>query len=98
VRIIKFETLEGYWEIYRDAERPLQDWYRITDEAKWTGPDDVRKDFASASFVGPVHAVFNIKGNRFRLIVGIKYRFFSVYVRWFGTHAEYSKIDDITEL
>lgn len=69
---------------------PLDLWFRIVKRAKWKNLDDTRKDFPTADGVGKF-TVFNIKGNRFRLIVEINYLSGRVYIRYVVTHAEYSK-------
>jgi mRNA interferase HigB len=69
---------------------PLDAWYRITKKAEWTSIDDVRRVFPTADGVGDV-TVFNIKGNRFRIIAEINYRARRVYIRHVLTHALYDK-------
>ncbi|EIM01263.1 type II toxin-antitoxin system HigB family toxin [Rhodanobacter sp. 115] len=59
----------------------------------WTAPQDIKARYASASFVGNNRVVFNIKGNTYRLIVAVAYRFQTVYIKFIGTHAEYDRID-----
>lgn len=78
-----------------NSEQPLKAWY---DEAKhansnWRAPQDIKALYRSASFVGNNRVVFNIHGNKYRLIIAINYRFSMVYVRFIGTHAEYDKVD-----
>lgn len=64
--------------------------------ATWTNPDDVKRRYATASFLSKERVVFNIKGNKYRVVVAIKYEFFAVYIRFIGTHAEYDEIDATT--
>jgi mRNA interferase HigB len=61
--------------------------------ASWSGPDDIKTRYPSASFLAGNRVVFNIKGNKYRVIVAIKYEFFAAYIRFIGTHAEYDAID-----
>jgi len=97
VRIIKRRTLIEYWSspAYREARRDLEAWYDNVKgkECDWAGPQDVRNEYVTASIVGDDRVVFNIRGNRFRLVVRIFYPRRTVYIRWFGTHAEYDRID-----
>ena len=65
----------------------------MANAAKWKTPQDIKAAFASASFVGSNRVVFNIKGNDYRLVVSVAYRFQAVYVKFIGTHAEYDLID-----
>jgi mRNA interferase HigB len=63
------------------------------EKALWVGPEDIKARYPSASIVGTDRVVFNIKGNRYRIVVAVKYRFHAVYIRFIGTHAEYERID-----
>lgn len=72
---------------------PLERWYEIVDDAKWGNFADMRKDFPSVDYVGNQHYVFNISGNKFRLVVVVKFVMGYVYVRWVGRHKEYDGID-----
>lgn len=67
-------------------------WYYVTKRAEWRGPADVRSDFAHADFIS-VLTVFNVAGNKYRLIAAIKYQWQIVYVRCILTHSEYDKGD-----
>jgi mRNA interferase HigB len=95
VRIIKEPTLRGYWQRHPDAEAGLAHWIAVTRPARWRSIDDVRRDFphADAATVASGHTVtvFNVAGNKYRLVVSIKYRFGVVYVRDFLTHVQYSR-------
>mgnify|MGYP006199370373 CR=1 FL=1 len=64
--------------------------------AQWRTPQDIKAHYASASFVANNRVVFNIKGNDYRLIVAISYRFQAVYIKFIGTHTEYNRIDAAT--
>ena len=90
MRVIKKRALEDYWRVHRDAEKPLQAWYQLTEDADWESLVDVRETFPTADLVGRL-TVFNIKGNSYRLVVRIEYEFHFVFVRWFGTHADYDR-------
>ena len=93
MRVIKKSTLRSYWRKHPDAREPLQQWLQITLAADWQSIQDARRDFphADAAIVASGHTVtiFNIGGNKYRLVVAIKYRFGTVYIRDFVTHAEY---------
>jgi mRNA interferase HigB len=93
VRVVKRKTLEGSWKKYRDAEGPLKAWFAETVAADWTSPEDVRARYRTASIVGDERVVFNIKGNKYRLVVAVNYRARLVFIKFFGTHAEYDRID-----
>lgn len=93
MRIIAKRTLRDYWESHPTAEEPLRSWYRTVKGEVWDSPADVKARFPKASIVGDNRAVFNIRGNHYRLIVQINYQYRIVYVRFVGTHAEYDRID-----
>jgi len=96
MRIIARRTLRNFWEVHPDAEEPLRAWYTYVRQADWHTPNDVRSVFRTASFVGNDRVVFNIKGNRYRLVVVVVYRHHAVYIRFIGTHREYDNIDVAT--
>jgi mRNA interferase HigB len=77
----------------RAARRQFDAWLAEAAEADWRNPAAVKAKYASASIVSGPRVVFNISGNRFRLVVAINYRFGVIDIRFFGTHAEYDKID-----
>jgi mRNA interferase HigB len=96
MRIIALSTLKVFWEgspKNGDAIDPTLAWYRHTLKADWASPSDVKKDFGNASILKDGRVVFNIAGNKYRLVVWINYAFRIVYVRFIGTHADYDKID-----
>ena len=93
MRIIAKRTLRDYWESHPDAEEPLRSWYRTVKGEDWDTPAKLKARFPKASIVGGNRAVFNIRGNDYRLVVAINYRYRFVYVRFVGTHAEYDRID-----
>jgi mRNA interferase HigB len=92
MRIISKTRLRECWIRYPDAEQPLLAWYREVEKEDWDQPARVKDKYRSASFVGD-RVVFNIGGNKYRLVVRIKYPSRLVYVRFVGTHKEYDKID-----
>lgn len=96
MRIIALSTLKAFWEEspeYMDAKEPTLAWYRHTLAADWSAPADVKQDFRNASILKDGRAVFNIAGNKYRLVVWINYAYRVVYIRFIGTHAQYDKID-----
>lgn len=82
-----------FWERYPDAKEPLQAWYREVEHEDWDTPAKVKAKYRNASIVGDNRVVFNIKGNTYRLVVKINYPYRIVFVRFVGTHAEYSEVD-----
>jgi mRNA interferase HigB len=96
VRIIALVTLKGFLNrspAYADAREPVMAWYRQVKGADWTTPADVKRDIGSASILKDGRAVFNIAGNKYRIVVWINYDYRVVYVRFIGTHAQYDRVD-----
>jgi len=96
VRIIAKRTLRQFWERDRrfaDSKRALEDWHAQVSQADWTTPVDVKAQYRDASILKGSRVVFNICGNKYRLIVKINYSYRVVYIRFVGTHAEYDMID-----
>lgn len=93
MRIIARKTLREFWQKHPDAEQPLRAWYHDVKLSHWKTPTDIRRIYANASFVANNRAVFNIRGNTYRIIVAVNYDFQIVYIRFVGTHREYDKID-----
>jgi mRNA interferase HigB len=93
MHIVKRKTLEEYGFAHKEVESQLHSWYAEAHAAKWQSPADIIKRFPSADPVGNNRMVFNIKGNKFRLVVKIHYNTGIVYIRFIGTHAEYDLID-----
>ena len=95
MHIISKRPLREFWEIphYRDAEQHLKAWFAEAKSAEWETPQDVKTKYGSASIIGDNRAVFNIAGNKYRLVVKFHYDKAIGYVRFVGTHDEYDKID-----
>jgi mRNA interferase HigB len=95
VRIVAVGTLRVFWSRpeRRDAEQPLRSWVHIVKAADWSKPTDVKAMFRSADILGNGRAIFDIDGNKYRLVAAIHYRGKRVYVRFIGTHRDYDKID-----
>ena len=93
MRVVAKRTLRHYWERTPRAEQPLKAWYATATRADWATPADVKATYANASIVGGDRVVFNIGGNRFRLIIRFDYANRIGFVRFVGTHAEFDGID-----
>ena len=96
MRIIALSTLKTYWEentAYADVTEPVISWYWHVLKADWASPAEVKEDFRSASILKDGRFVFNIAGNKYRLVVWINYAYKVVYIRFLGTHAQYDTID-----
>lgn len=96
MKIIALSTMKAFWEVnpeYIDAKEPTLAWYRHALAADWSALADVMQDFRNASVLNEGRVVFNIAGNKYRLVVWINYGYHVVYIRFIGTHAQYGRID-----
>ncbi len=96
MRIIALSTLKAFWEgnaQYADAEPATLAWHKMCKDADWATPNEVKAAVGNASILQDGRVVFNIAGNKYRLVVWINYSFRVVYVRFLGTHAQYDNID-----
>lgn len=93
MRIIAISYLKAFWEKHPDAEQQLKAWLNDAKKAVWASPADIKAQYGNASILKSRRVVFNIKGNDYRLVVAIAYRFGSVYIKFVGTHQQYDKID-----
>lgn len=91
--MIAKRTLRDFWSTHADSEQQLQAWYNEAEQATWKSPNDIKRDYPSASILEDNRMVFNIKGNKYRLIVRINYKYGVLWIRFIGTHAEYDKVD-----
>ena len=97
VRVITKATLRDFWERHPQAHRRLRTWYDIVGKSTWAGPSDVKREFGLAvDFVGDNRIIFDIGGNKYRLVVHVSYRFGRVLIKFIGTHKDYDKIDPET--
>ena len=90
MHVISRKLLREFCEKHSDASEPLYDWYRIASRSQWQNLLDVQQTYAKAEAVGNF-TVFNIKGNRYRLVVDLVYQTRRIYVKYILTHAEYDK-------
>jgi len=93
MRVFSKKILRDYWEKHAAAKAGLQAWYEDALRVEWRSPADIKRTYANASILVDNRVVFNIQGNAYRLVVKIHYDRGFVYVRFFGTHAEYDRID-----
>jgi len=78
---------------HSDSRERLEEWISDVEESRWNGPEDVKSRYSSASFLKRNVVIFNIGGNKYRIIVVVEYQGGVVKVKWVGTHAEYDKIN-----
>jgi mRNA interferase HigB len=95
MRIIAVGTLREFWSRpgRQDAEQPLRTWLHLVRAADWSGPAEIKRLFSSADILSGDRVIFDIGGNKYRLIAAVHYRGKRVYVRFIGTHSDYDRID-----
>lgn len=94
MRIIAKSTLKKFWEVrkYRDAEQSLRAWYDEVKNAEWNTLNEIKQKYRNCSIVGNDRIVFNIKGNKYRLVVAFRFKPGRIaFVKFIGTHKEYDK-------
>lgn len=96
MRIIARRTIRDFWRSdpsHYDAAGPLKAWYAEARAADWAKPADVKAQFGQTSILKGGRVVFNIAGNKYRLVVWINYAYRAIYIRFVGTHRDYDKIN-----
>ena len=97
MQIIAKSTLKRFWSKHNQAETPLRAWYATVDAAEWRSPADVKAMFgANVDFVADNRLIFDISGNKYRLIVRVSYTYKRVLIKFVGTHKDYDTIDPET--
>lgn len=94
--IITRKTLLEYYKKYPDAVTALSEWYFELLNSDFVNFNELKQVYGSASLVGDDRVVFNIMGNKYRLVVRVVFEFKAIQIKWFGTHADYDKIDVTT--
>ena len=96
VRIIAVSTLKAFLgkrPEYDDARDPMMAWVRQVRASDWANPAGLKRDIGTASILKDGRAVFNVAGNKYRIVVWINYPYRVVYIRFVGTHRQYDAID-----
>jgi mRNA interferase HigB len=97
LQVIALRTLKEFWARHLHAEGPVRAWFVIAAKAHWANPADIKRQFGSTvDFVDDNRVIFDLGGNKYRLIVHVSYAFGRVLVKFIGTHSEYDRIDPET--
>jgi len=91
--VISKTILTEFCKKHADAIKPVNEWWIKTKKADWANLDDIKNTFKSVDYVGNDRFIFNIKGNKYRLVGMIFFNKRTVYIRFIGTHKAYDKID-----
>ncbi len=93
MRVIAKKILRDFWGKYSDSEEQLTTWYKEATKAEWESPQDIRNEYPKASILKSGRIVFDICGNKYRLIIQVNYLRKWTFIRFIGTHNDYNKID-----
>ena len=95
MRVIAKSTLKRFWQRpeCNDARGPLESWHEEASKARWTSPQSVKDQYANANICGNGRVVFNVGGNKYRLVVEMQYRAQIAWVKFIGTHQQYDRIN-----
>ncbi|MEA1892345.1 MAG: type II toxin-antitoxin system HigB family toxin [Campylobacterota bacterium] len=95
MRIISKKRLKDFYEnpSYSDSRSALESWHKEVSKFDWNNPNEIKLMYRSASIIGDEKVVFNIAGNKYRLIVKINYYAKIVFIKFIGTHKQYDKVN-----
>ncbi len=96
MQILAKSALRRFWEIHKQAETPLKLWYAVVSDAKWANYAELKATFGTADMIGDSRVIFNIGGNKYRLVARISFAYGRVMVKFIGTHKDYDDIDPET--
>lgn len=96
--VISKTVLNHFGLLHSDVAEALNEWYETVKVANWSSFAEMKQTFNSVDYVKNDRYVFNIKGNKYRLIALVFFNVRTVYIKWVGTHADYDKISDITTI
>lgn len=95
MRILSLPTIKAFSDqpTFADSKTPLMTWYGFVIKAAWSEPADVKADFGTASILKNGRVVFNIAGNKYRIVTSINHPYGIVFIKFIGTHRQYDAID-----
>jgi mRNA interferase HigB len=97
MQVIARRRLKEFWERHHQAEGSIRAWFAIATKARWRNSNDVKRQFGTTvDFVGDNRMIFDLGGNKYRLVVHISYQYGRVLIKFIGTHADYDRIDPET--
>jgi mRNA interferase HigB len=97
MQVIARRTLKEFWARHPYAEGPIRAWLAVAAKAHWANPSEIKQQFGgTVDFVGDNRVIFDLGGNKYRLVVHVSFTFGRVLVKFIGTHAEYDRVDPET--
>ena len=97
MQVIARRTLKQFWQRHPQAKGPIRVWFALASKARWKSPNDIKRQFrGSVDFVGDNRVIFDLGGNKYKLVAYVSYQFGRLLVKFIGTHSEYDRIDPET--
>lgn len=97
MQVIARRTLKEFWMRHPRSEGPIRAWLAVASAAQWANPAEIERQFGSTvDFVADNRVIFDLGGNKYRLVVHVSFAFSRVLVKFIGTHPEYDRIDPET--
>jgi mRNA interferase HigB len=97
MQVISKRTLRLFWENHRSSRVPLSSWYARVSKATFLGPADIKNDFGNTvDFIGDNRVIFDIGGNKYRIIIHVAYAYKTILIKFVGTYKEYDEINPET--
>jgi mRNA interferase HigB len=93
VNVLKRQAIQAFCKRHADANTALSTWFTVCRKAEWKSYHELQLDFPEAFPVGDNRVVFDIKGNRYRVVARVLFAFKQIQIKWIGTHKEYDRID-----
>jgi mRNA interferase HigB len=93
MRVFSKKILREFWLKHEDSEEQLKSWHSEAERSIWKSPNEIKIEYPKASIIGDSRVVFNICGNKYRLIVKINYARHWIFIKFLGTHSEYDRIN-----
>lgn len=91
MNVISKKIISDFVKKNSDAKDALLSWYKEAESANWETPQHIKERYRTVSFLQNNMVIFNIKGNRYRLVTKVSYKSKKVFIKWIGTHAEYDR-------
>lgn len=96
MNVIRRQAIRDFYMKHVDARIAMETWYSVCKKANWSDYHALQSDLPEAFPVGDNRVVFDIKGNKYRIVARVLFVFRQVQIKWIGTHAEYDRIDVVT--
>lgn len=93
MNIISHYALVQFYTRHSDSRKYLETWYKVCKKADWANFHELQQMYPEAFPLGDDRVVFDIKGNRYRLVVRVLFRYKTIQIKWIGTHEQYNRID-----